>query len=110
VGLLVDALALIPNVSISSVIFDINDKTQLQSQARTLAFNDAKTKANDYTSFAGMRLGPVVKVDDSIITAVPVQGMRMVAMSASSSMDTNTEIPVGMMDVTYKTVVTFSIL
>lgn len=57
VGSLVDALTSVENVSINSVIFDIDDKSSLQGQARTLAFNDAKSKANDYANFAGMRLG-----------------------------------------------------
>ncbi len=62
VGTLVDALAQVNGLSINQVSFDIKDKTPLQTQARASAFNDAKEKAADYASFAGLRAGRVLKI------------------------------------------------
>lgn len=71
IGILVDALSLVPNISINSITFDINDKSSLQSQARTLAFTDAKSKATDYTTFVGIRLGSVISIDDTAAVTIP---------------------------------------
>jgi hypothetical protein len=50
-------------------------------------------------------------VDDTALTTLPPETLRMVPMAAYSAvMSANTEIPLGTLDITYKTVVTFSML
>lgn len=96
VGTLVDALADIDGLNINSVVFDIEDKTQLQTQARAAAFEDAKSKATDYATFAGLSLGRTLTVDDGArVEGAPIE-VRLEAMSfAASGSATSTSVPVG---------------
>lgn len=111
VGVLVDALAQIDGINIDSVSFDIYDKTPLQTQARAAAFRDAKAKAEDYASFAGLSVGRVLTIDDfSYVAAPPLAEKRTFAvasMAVGGSSDTS--VPVGEQDVSYSTTITFAL-
>lgn len=50
---------------ISNVGFSIDDNTKLMNEARASAFNDAKSRAEQYASLAGDSLGEVISVDES---------------------------------------------
>lgn len=66
VGTLVDQLAQINGIQISSIYFDIFDKSPLQKEARAAAFKDASQKAKDYAQFSGRHLGILLVVDDFV--------------------------------------------
>jgi uncharacterized protein YggE len=105
---LLDSLVTIANININSVTFDIYDKKPLEAKARAAAFNDAKSKAADYAEFAGLRLGPVIKIEDSVMPVNRPQPLDMVPMMRVSSMGP-TSISVGTLDVSYSSVVTFRV-
>lgn len=109
VGTLVDALAQVNGINIDSVSFDIFDKTALQTQARTAAFNDAKSKASDYASFAGLSLGRVIFIDDNYYVSSPPIITGKVAFASAARLDSSTSVPVGEQDVSYSVVVTFQL-
>lgn len=91
-----DALAAVNGINIDSVVFDIFDKSPLETKARAKAFQDAKDKAQDYATFAGLNLGRVLTVDDSsVVSGPPIALKTAYAASARSSADSSTVLPVG---------------
>jgi uncharacterized protein YggE len=97
-------------LTLSGVSFDINDKTPLQTQARATAFSDAKTKASDYAGFAGLNAGRVLKIEDSSYVAAPPQVYNSKVMAlAGAAADSRTQVPLGTLDVTYDTTITFAL-
>lgn len=111
VATLIDALATKVNgLNINNVSFDIFDKTPLQTQARAAAFRDAKKKAEDYASFAGVSVGRVLTIDDfSYVEAPPVQLAFATAKMSVAADSVGTSVPVGEQDVTYSTTITFDL-
>lgn len=111
VATLVDALAQINGVNLDSVSFDIYDKTKLQSQSRAAAYKDAKQKAEDYASFAGLTVGRVLSIDDSSYVEAPAlrQKEAFGGVAMASMADVSTSVPVGEQDLTYRTTVTYAL-
>jgi uncharacterized protein YggE len=63
--------------------FDLIDRKPALDQARVNAVNDARAKAELYATAAGVNLGKVMEISESMVSASP-RGMRMAeAMSAS---------------------------
>lgn len=52
-------------ISMSSPTLDKEDKTEIYKQARTLAVQDARTKADTYAEAAGVRVKSVVSISDT---------------------------------------------
>jgi uncharacterized protein YggE len=52
--------------SISGIQFDVADKTAAESQARSAAVDDAANKAQELANAAGVSLGPVMTINESI--------------------------------------------
>lgn len=50
---------------LSGVSFDLQDSTELSTQARERAFADAKDRAEQYAALAGATLGKVLRVDET---------------------------------------------
>ena len=50
---------------ISSVTYSIADDSQLVKDARARAFNDAKTRADQYAQLSGLRLGRVLSISEA---------------------------------------------
>ena len=50
---------------ISSVSYSITDDSQLVKDARARAFNDAKTRADQYAQLSGLRLGRVLSISEA---------------------------------------------
>jgi|SRR5271166_1361821 len=50
---------------ISSVSYSIADDSQLVKDARARAFNDAKTRADQYAQLSGLRLGRVLSISEA---------------------------------------------
>lgn len=112
VATLIDALAKVDGLNINNVSFDIFDKTPLQTQARAAAFKDAKTKAEDYASFAGVSVGRILTIDDfSYVEAPPIEASgKVMAFAARASADSvGTAVPVGEQEVSYTTLITFDL-
>lgn len=108
VARLIDALAAVNGININSVTFDILDKTQLQTEARAAAFNDAKQKAEDFASAAGVSVGRVLTIDDnSFVSSPPIEFANVARLSVAASDSVQTSIPVGELEVSYSTNVVF---
>lgn len=89
IGSLIDALSVINNINLSGISFDINDKSALNKQAREKAFNDAKTKAQQYAQLSGMRLADVLTVSDNSFSNQPI------FFAARADSATSTPVAVG---------------
>jgi uncharacterized protein len=58
---------------ISAVSYSIADDSQLVKDARARAFNDAKTRADQYAQLSGLRLGRVLSISEAT-GSTPVAG------------------------------------
>jgi uncharacterized protein YggE len=57
--------------SINGVTFYVDDQTAAASQARKLAVEDARTKAEELAAAAGLTLGPVVSIAEGTVSPMP---------------------------------------
>jgi uncharacterized protein YggE len=64
-GKLIDEIVVINNIHVGGVNFDLEDKTESKKKARTLAFADARDKAQQYAELSGLKLGKVSSIDES---------------------------------------------
>lgn len=62
---------------INSVSFAIEDDSQLIRDARTRAFEDAKSRAEQYAQLSGLTLGPVISISEAAGSAGPPMPMQM---------------------------------
>jgi len=106
VGSLIDALTTIDNINLSGINFDINDKSQLNKQARQTAFNDAKAKGQQYAQLSGLRFGDVLTVTDSSSTNQPI----FYAARADAFGGSSTPVSLGQVEVSIDVTVTFKLL
>jgi uncharacterized protein YggE len=70
---------------IDNVEFKSSKMKELQSDARKLAIKEAKSKADDFVSVLGQKVGKAILISDNSQIYVPQP--RMYAMKASMSMD-----------------------
>ncbi|TAM69676.1 SIMPL domain-containing protein [Mycobacterium sp.] len=61
---------------IKSVRYSIADDSQLVKDARSRAFNDAKSRAEQYAQLSGLRLGRVLSISEATGNAPPVGAPR----------------------------------
>ena len=61
---------------IRSVRYSIADDSQLVKDARSRAFNDAKSRAEQYAQLSGLRLGRVLSISEATGNAPPVGAPR----------------------------------
>ena len=57
--------------SINGVTFYFDDQTAAASEARKLAVEDARTKAEELAAAAGLTLGPVVSIAEGTVSPMP---------------------------------------
>jgi uncharacterized protein YggE len=57
--------------SINGVTFSVDDQTAAASEARRLAVEDARTKAEELAAAAGLTLGPVVAIAEGTVSLMP---------------------------------------
>lgn len=109
VATLIDALAVIEGINIDNVSFDIFDKTALQTQARADAFKDAKAKAEEYASIAGVTVGRLLSIEDSSYVSSYVSPSRGLQGPRSVRENAGTIVPIGEQELTYTTTLTFAL-
>ncbi len=68
---IIDEVSAINNIQINGIYFDIEDKTKLFSQARELAFNKAKQKADELAKLSGVKLAKPVSISDNTYDVSP---------------------------------------
>ena len=87
-GDLLDAAVNAGANSIYGVTFYVDDQTAAASEARVMAVEDARAKAEELASAAGMSLGPVVAIAEGtapIISPMYARGGGGMAMDAAST-------------------------
>jgi uncharacterized protein YggE len=57
--------------SINGVTFSVDDQTAAASEARRLAVEDARTKAEELAAATGLTLGPVVSITEGTVSPMP---------------------------------------
>ncbi|WP_018603607.1 SIMPL domain-containing protein [Mycobacterium sp. 155] len=62
---------------INSVSYSIEDDSQLVKDARAQAFNDAKSRAEQYAQLSGLNLGKVISISEQSGSAPPAPMPRM---------------------------------
>jgi uncharacterized protein len=92
------------SLSVHSLTFDVEDKTPLLTQARQLAFRQAREKAEELAALAGYSLGSVSSISESHGHA-PI---HEVALGAKASFDSQIHITPGSQSIEVSLQVHFS--
>lgn len=99
---IIDGVSKISNIEISSIQFDLENKEDLFSRAREIAFNKAKRKAEELSSLANVKLITPVQISDaSYDTSLPPM-MRNVAfndLALESKSGTSGSISTGQLEI-----------
>ena len=109
VGTIIDAVAAAAGdlIRINGISFSVDNPDQFNSQARTLAMNDAKARATQLASLAGVALGrPIYITENSASTPTPY---TFAAPSLAAAGGTTTPINPGQVSVTISVQVDYSI-
>ncbi len=69
---IIDELSAIDNIQINGISFDIEDKTDLFTKAREMAFNKAKQKAEELASLSKVKLQKPISISDSSYDITPM--------------------------------------
>ena len=91
------------NTRINSVGLSIDDDAALLKQARTRAFTDARTRAEQYASLSKDTLGPVLSIDEQVSGAAPK------TYSRESAVDAAVPISPGQQTLTFTVTVSFTL-
>lgn len=99
---LIDELSTIENIQISSIGFDINDKTKYFTLARELAFAKAKQKAVELAALSGVSLKKPVSISEANYDLPTPQIYSNVAAFKSVAAENApaTALPGGQIDIT----------
>ena len=82
-GQILDAAVQAGGNTIENISFEISDSTDLVSQAREAAWNDALGKAQQLAELAGAELGPVMTISETSRTPSPVIERAVAAQAAA---------------------------
>ncbi len=85
VGAMIDALVSAGANNINGINFGIKDSKAAKSDARREAVNDARRKAEEMASAAGVRLGRILDMSESSHQSGPRPMMRAMAMESADS-------------------------
>ena len=96
-------------VVINSIEFMIEDPTPLQAQARALAVEDAKAKAETLAEASGVTLGKPITITETSRSAGPPIAFAEAAEFAADSARTSTPIQAGELTVTVNVTVVYEI-
>jgi len=102
--IIIDELSAIDNLQMNGIYFDIEDKTELFSKAREMAFNKAQQKAEELAKLSNVKLAKPVSISDSTYDITPVTVTNVAQFkTAAVSLDSaggGTSIASGQMDIT----------
>lgn len=83
-GKVMDSVTAVEGAQINSTQYDIDDKEKIYEQARKMAYEKAKEKADQLADLADVRLGKVSSISDVVMNYTPVP---MYAQNAKMEMD-----------------------
>ena len=98
IGSLIDSLGQVSSITLNSISFDKEDKSQAQSEARDLALANALAKAEQYASQVNMKTTTPITISEYSVASNPYNP-RMMSMAAASY-DMATEISAGTLMIT----------
>jgi uncharacterized protein YggE len=85
VGSVVDAVTAAGANRVNGVSFSVDDLEAPKAQARALAVQNARTKADQLAGLAGMRITAVKSMEESDATSTPVRPQAMAARSEAAA-------------------------
>ncbi len=103
---IIDELSAIDNLQMNGIYFDIEDKTELFSKAREMAFNKAEQKAQELAKLSKVKLSKPVSISDSTYDVAPVYrysnvtNFKTAAVALDSAAGGGSQISSGEMDIT----------
>lgn len=111
---IIDKITAIEKVEINNMAFDIEDKSKLYEQARELAFQKAREKAEQYAKLSGQTLGNAIMITeitnrDAAQARATFGNMKMMALESSVAYDESAVIPSGEQGVSLSMNVTFEL-
>jgi hypothetical protein len=106
-GKALDALVRNEGATNASVRFALDDEKPTQAEARRLAIEDARAKADAMARTAGVKLGKVLSISDQS-PAVPYRGLEKFA-AAQPAPAADSQIPVGDLEIVIRVQVQFAI-
>jgi len=106
-GKVIDSIASINGVEIGSMQFDIEDKTDLFSNARELAFKKASQKGTELAKLSGLSISKPISIKELIQDPYIVPYQNSYFGKSVNSMDSTTQIPSGQMEITVQLEVLF---
>jgi len=98
IGSLIDSLGQVSSITLNSISFDKEDKSQAKSEARDLALANALAKAEQYASQVNMKTTTPITISEYSVASNPYNP-RMMSMAAASY-DMATEISAGTLMIT----------
>lgn len=98
---IIDELSAIDNLQVSGISFDIEDKTEFFSQARELAFNKAKQKAEELAKLSKVKLTKPISITDNTYDVSPVTAnvSQLKSLSIESASSSDSQISTGEMNI-----------
>ena len=91
--------------TITSLVFDVENREKAEDQARELAITDAKEKAEKLAAAAGIRLGRILSVQESLPPTPPIP----FAGQAVVERETQTQVQPGQSEIKSQVTLTFEI-
>jgi hypothetical protein len=100
VSAIIDAVSAINNIELGGITFDIEDKTPFYTQARELAFQKAKQKADELAKLGGVELLKPVSISDTSVNYYSPVYSNAYMMNATKSADSaGSQIATGQLEV-----------
>lgn len=108
-GKIIDDITLINGIEISSMQFDIDDKTELFKSARELAYKKANQKAVDLAKLSGLKLSKPLIIKDFVTEPMysPIQN-SFIAKDQASTVSSSI-VPSGELEIVVQLDITFGI-
>ena len=107
---ILDSLGTVNGLELNSVEFDIEDKTELFSQAREKAFEKAHQKAEELAKAGGVKLKKPIMISENTINYTPIYARNMAVMEMDAAgMGGGSALPSGELDVTANVSVVYGI-
>ena len=104
-GKALDALVQSDGATNASITFALKDPKNAEAEARRLAVEDARSKAQAMASAAGVSLGKAIAINDQSV-GTPFKGERALQVPGAAA---DTQIPVGDLEIVVQVQVQFAI-
>jgi len=108
-GKIIDDITVINGIELSSMQFDIDDKTELFKSARELAYKKANQKALDLAKLSGLKLSKPLIIKDYVTEPVYGPFQNSIMAKDQSSNVSSSIIPTGELEIVVQLDITFGL-